>query len=336
MAASWFLELELEARIGIATVRSAVQLSVLGYILEPIFGLKKPAQVAAVFVGVAVFMLRVVVFEATARLSYTYTGIRNHLLFALAGGLSFNLTIAVLIVDPTPLWSPRYIVPLFGMLLGASCTACCLALGELMNGLHGQAGDNIEFLLANGASCHEATKVIRKTAVSTGIIPTLNTMNIIGLVSIPGMMTGQMLGGASPTEAARYQMLIMFVISSCACTSVLICVSLCLRTVLDSDDVLRRDLLIPKERSEDFVVQACWCCSTLLYRCFLYIRRLFTHAKPGAQDYEECPEQSASMSIDLEDATEIATNTFESSNTLRQPQHVPVTEEKIHWALPLK
>ena len=56
---------------------------------------------------------------------------------------------------PIPIYSPRYVIPLFGMLLGASLTAVCLGLGELMAGLHGSAGDNVEMLLAHGASRHE-------------------------------------------------------------------------------------------------------------------------------------------------------------------------------------
>ena len=300
MLASWYLELGLEARFGIATVRTVLQLSVLGYILEPIFGLEQPAHVAAVFVGLVAFMLFVVVFESTSRLTCSYPGIGKHILIALVGGLSFNVTLAVLIVDPTPLWSPRYLVPLFGMLLGASCTACCLALGELMKGLQTTAGDSIEFLLANGASRHDAAKELKKTAVSTGIIPTLNTMNIIGLVSIPGLMTGQMLGGTSPTEAARYQMLIMFVISSCACTAVIIVVSLCLNTVLDGDDCLRRDLLIPKEQGEDLLIQACRQCATVPSRCYSYICSCLTG---GPQGYEECgavrgPQQAPAVLVE--------------------------------------
>jgi len=213
---SYRYELGLESAVAVGTTRTVVQLSCLGYILEPVFATESIWPVLAV----VVFMLTVVAFEAQARVTCSYPGIKQHVVVATMCGVFFNVVIALCVVRPIPFYSPRYVIPLFGMLLGASLTAVCLGLGmdgftscpaplredsvvgdglgggccssgELMSGLSGSAGDNVELLLANGATRHEALLHLKKLAVNKGIVPTLNTMNVIGLVAIPGMMTGQ-------------------------------------------------------------------------------------------------------------------------------------------------
>jgi len=196
MCLSTYLGLDLESQIGIATMRTVVQLSILGYILEPVFSVDSPLPI----LGVVVFMLTVVAFEARGRLIYTYKGIERHIVLSTLLGVSFSVFVALAVVRPVPWWSSQYVVPLFGMLLGASLTAVCLGLGELMSGLGGSPGDNVEFLLAQGATRAEAIAPLRNGAISKGLVPTINTMNVIGLVAIPGMMTGQILGGASPMQ----------------------------------------------------------------------------------------------------------------------------------------
>lgn len=277
---SWYYELDLESQVGIATFRTIVQLSILGYILAPVFEVGSPIPV----VGVITFMLCVVTFEAQARLTFTYVGISRHIIIAMISGLAFSVTVALVVVRPSPWYSPQYVIPLFGMLLGASLTAVCLGLGEFMQGIAGSPGENVEFLLANGATRHEAVVALKKQAVSKGIIPTLNTMNVIGLVAIPGMMTGQILGGASPIQAARYQMMILFLISSSACTVVIIAVSLAINTIIDENDCLHRELLVKKKKDKDVITRVCVFGFEKLKICCGYLCRC---GKPVDENEEE-------------------------------------------------
>lgn len=271
---SYRYDLGLETAVGVGTFRTIVQLSCLGYILEPVFATNSIWPVC----GVVVFMLTVVAFEAQARVTCTYPGIKSHIVIATVAGVFLNVIIALCVVRPLPLYSPRYVIPLFGMLLGSSLTAVCLGLGELMAGLAGSAGDNVEMLLAHGATRHEALLHLKKQAVNKGIVPTINTMNVIGLVAIPGMMTGQILGGSSPMQAARYQMMILFLISSSACIVVITAVSLALYTLVDEDDCLRRDLLIQKKKEADIVKRALVWVGAMLYAAYE------ASCKPSAAD----------------------------------------------------
>src|SRR5260370_14082226 len=124
------------------------------------------------------------------------------------------LAIAVL-VRVRPWYSPQSAIPLLGMILGNTLNGISLGLDRLGGELGGKR-DQVEALLALGATRWEAARRPIQQAVRTGLIPTINAMMVVGIVSLPGMMTGQLLAGASPVEAVKYQILIMFLIASAA------------------------------------------------------------------------------------------------------------------------
>ena len=117
-------------------------------------------------------------------------------------------------------------------------------------------GAQLEALLHGGATAREAALPGIRQAFSTGLTPTLNTMNVIGLVSIPGMMTGQVLGGSPPLMAAKYQAVIMFLI--CFTSAGVLCSALLLafRTLFDAEDRLHAHLLVQRDgaRPQDMLV----------------------------------------------------------------------------------
>ena len=98
----------------------------------------------------------------------------------------------------------------FGMLLGNCINGVALSLDRALTSLTEQA-DEVDLLLAFGATCGEATRHPVRDAVRVGAVPTMNSLSVIGIVSIPGMMTGQILGGA-----ASYQILIVYLIATCS------------------------------------------------------------------------------------------------------------------------
>lgn len=201
--------LGLEGSLAIATGRTILQLLVVGYVLEIVFALSNPWAVLAV-IGV---MLAIAAIVARNRISK-----KIPYLLPLVGGailLSTALTlgyVTVLILQPDPWYAPRYLIPLAGILLGNAMTAAAIA-GERFVSMLNSSQLEIETHLSLGATPHQATSQYRREAIQAGLIPTLNTMMVVGVVTLPGIITGQILGGANPLDAALYQILIMFMLA---------------------------------------------------------------------------------------------------------------------------
>eukprot|EP00009_Paramoeba_aestuarina_P014361 CAMPEP_0201531778 /NCGR_PEP_ID=MMETSP0161_2-20130828/48581_1 /ASSEMBLY_ACC=CAM_ASM_000251 /TAXON_ID=180227 /ORGANISM="Neoparamoeba aestuarina, Strain SoJaBio B1-5/56/2" /LENGTH=146 /DNA_ID=CAMNT_0047934853 /DNA_START=363 /DNA_END=803 /DNA_ORIENTATION=+ len=129
-------------------------------------------------------------------------------------------------------------------------TGSSLCMNTLLDELHNHA-PNTEVLLCMGATRFEASFEVLRKAVHTGLTPTIQSIAVLGLVSIPGMMTGQIMAGAPPEDAARYQLFIYLMI---ACTAVVVQLSascLCLWTCVDGYQRLRLDLIGEKNKVAD-------------------------------------------------------------------------------------
>jgi putative ABC transport system permease protein len=127
---------------------------------------------------------------------------------------SFAVTIFALVVilGETPWYAPQYAIPLLGMLLGNTMNGIAIAMDRLTHSVWEQR-NVIEARLMLGQRWDEAVSSMRREAIRSGMIPIINAMAAAGVVSLPGMMTGQILAGASPVEAVKYQILIMFLIT---------------------------------------------------------------------------------------------------------------------------
>lgn len=238
-AVSVGLRLGLEQRLAVAATRATVQLLVLGTLLVPVFAWSSPWPVVA-WCGV---MVALAGREASARTARTHPGMLGQAVVAmLVGGGGTALFATVVVLDVSPWWTPRYLVPLVGMVLGNALTGVSLGLDRVLAGLDDQAA-GVEALLALGASRGEATRDVVADAVRTGMVPILNSMSAVGLVTIPGMMTGQILGGTPPLQAALYQLLILFVIAGAVALGTTVAVVWAARTVVDARHRLRRDLI---------------------------------------------------------------------------------------------
>ena len=124
------------------------------------------------------------------------------------GGITAVLTTSVLL-DAEPWYQPRVLLPILGMLLGNAMTGVALTLETLTQSAQRER-NAIEARIALGASRLDAFAQPLRQALRTGLLPIINSMAAAGIVSLPGMMTGQILSGADPVEAAKYQLLIMF------------------------------------------------------------------------------------------------------------------------------
>jgi putative ABC transport system permease protein len=209
-AISILLKLDLERKLLVAAACTVTQLLLIGLVLEWVF------RVDRWYVVVAMMSLMTLVAGVAAirRTKIRYPGIWRRSIAATWASSWLMAAVALgLIVRVRPWYAPQYAIPLLGMILGNTLNGVSLGLDRLGTELSGKR-DQVEALLALGATRWEAAHRPIQQAVRTGLIPTINAMMVVGIVSLPGMMTGQLLAGTSPVEAVKYQVVIMFLIAS--------------------------------------------------------------------------------------------------------------------------
>ncbi len=242
-AISIALGLGLARRLLLAAARMTVQLLLVGLVLKTLFSLASPSATAAA----ALFMGLVAGREILARQENPLSGVWGYGIgttsIMLAGGL---VTIFGLVAEigHDPWYAPRFAIPLFGMILGNGMTGIALGL-DTLTGLSRRERPAIEAALTLGATRWQALRPVVRRALSTGLMPIVNSMAATGIVSLPGMMTGQILSGVAPTEAAKYQLMIMFLIAGSTGLGVLGAVFGTTLRLTDARHRLRLDRLAP-------------------------------------------------------------------------------------------
>lgn len=203
--------------IVVGTLRMTVQLFIAGFILVYIFDSASFILSALMVLVMEFFAIFNIVTNKKGKLN---SGLKRTLILAQVIGTIFTLAFfLIIVVRPKPIYNPQYLIPLGGMIIGNSMTGINLALNQMLNSIENNRS-TIEGSLMLGASPRMAMDKIIKNAFDTAITPTLNSIKNMGIISLPGMMTGQILGGVSPLIAIRYQIAIMTAIMS----SVAICV----------------------------------------------------------------------------------------------------------------
>jgi putative ABC transport system permease protein len=240
-AISLMFRLGIGKQLIINALRMCVQLSMIGFVLRFIFAQDSIWWTA----GLGLIMVLVAGREIFARQSRAFTGQWTYGLATLS--MMFAATLVLLyalnvLVKPEPWYAPRYALPLFGMLLGNTMTGISLGLETLITTVaRSRAG--IEARLALGATRWQAMAEPLQVALRSGMMPIVNAMAASGIVSLPGMMTGQILAGVEPVEAVKYQILIMFLIGGTTALGVLLAVSGASWRLTDDRDRLRLDRL---------------------------------------------------------------------------------------------
>ena len=269
------MELRLERPIIVGCIRTFVQLSILGLILKPIF--VRGRTWSWLVLAYTTLMVLLAAHEATSRSQYKFPGMFLAVLASLGANVAWVSVFAFgVILRSDPLWDPQYVIPIVGMLLGNCTSGISLSLNSMLTSLVEQARE-IELYLSFGATPGEATARLTRQAVRVGAMPQLNSMAIIGIISIPGMMTGQILGGSPVGEAARYQVLIMYLIAMCTFGTILAEVTMALRAGFDDANRLRTDLLVDAtaEGSSCYNSLSSFCslCCCYFECCYDWIRR---------------------------------------------------------------
>src|SRR5262245_1759468 len=206
--------LRLELSLLLATVRMGVQVAAIGFVLKFVFTQSSLLWTA----GLAMLMLCVAGYERSARPERRFKGAwiygLSNATLLFASGLATLYAVTV-VIAPSPWYAPRYLLPILGMVLGSTLTSVSLVLQTLAEGIERERGA-IEARIAQGGTRLQAFAPLLRRAMRMATTPLLNIMSVAGMVTVPGMMTGQILAGADPTEAARYQIVLMFVLAGAA------------------------------------------------------------------------------------------------------------------------
>ena len=208
IALSLWRKLGLEKQLAYGAVRSLMQLIAIGYILDLVFAVDN----WLVVLGILSVMIAIASVVTRNRIDQKLPGLLATVILSLVASSAFTLGyVILLIVQPERWYEPQYLIPLAGMLFGNAMNGASLAGDRLLNAIK-QNRLEIETHLCLGATGKQAIASYQKEAIRTGLIPTLNNMVVMGLVSLPGMFTGQVLAGSNPRDAASYQILILFAI----------------------------------------------------------------------------------------------------------------------------
>ena len=238
---SWRMRLGVERRLLVAASRSVIQLTLLGLVLKTLF-----EQTSFLLIGgLALFMLGMAGYEVMARQERKFAGFWGMGIGTLSMFISsFSITLLALhlVVKVEPWYTPQYLIPLLAMLLGNTMSGMAIALDNLTQSAWQQRG-SIEARLMLGHTWDQAIGDLRRRALRSGLIPIINAMAAAGVVSLPGMMTGQILGGSPPLEAAKYQIMILLLIAVGTGLGAIAAVSLGAFRLFDHRQRLRLDRL---------------------------------------------------------------------------------------------
>lgn len=219
LVVSWRLRLGLVKSIAVSTVRAFVQLLALGFVLVYLFKYQTFWWVA---LAVAVMSLAATQI-ACDRTRKTVRGLAPSVFVSI---FVPGVCVAVIVVDgiikAQPWWNAQQLIPIMGMVLGNALSSVSVAIERLFADMDARSQE-MYTMTALGATPREAAFPSIKAAVSAGMAPTLATMCAAGLVQIPGMMSGQILAGADPMIAAKYQIVVLLMISA-ASTASIVCV----------------------------------------------------------------------------------------------------------------
>jgi len=194
----------------IGGLRTVVQLVLVGYVLVYIFELERWYLV----VGALAVMLLVAAWTAVGRQDQPSGRLFGIMGVAMLLGSGLTLFyVGSLVVRADPWYDPRYLIPLFGMIIGNAMTAASLAAERLAGEISSRRAE-IEAYLALGADPATSTREAVRRAIRASMIPMINSLMVVGIVALPGMMTGQIIAGASPLEAVRYQIVVMFMLTA--------------------------------------------------------------------------------------------------------------------------
>ena len=235
----WLIGLRLSRDIGISILRMSIQLALVGIYIKMLFNLNNPwlngMWILMMLIVADLSILRRAGLKARYFALATFTAIASSILFSTA-------YLVILVIRPAHFYDARYIVPLAGMILGNCLQGNVIALERFYSSLRKNENEYMTFLML-GATRWEAVRPYFRDAVKAAINPTIASMATMGVVSLPGMMTGQILGGSEPWLAVKYQIAIMICIFTSTTIASIINLKLSLNIAFNAFDVLKNEVI---------------------------------------------------------------------------------------------
>jgi UDP-glucose/iron transport system permease protein len=238
---TWMLDLGLSRIVLIAGIRTVVQLLLVGLVLKTVFALASPVLIAAV----ALAMFAMASYEIGSRQERRFAGPWG---YGIGAGTTMLATLLVTgfalvgALRPDPWYAPQVLIPLLGIILGNVMNGVSVSLNALNTAIVRER-PAVEARLALGADRYAALKPMLRSALRSGMIPIINQMSAAGVITLPGMMTGQILAGMEPVEAAKYQILILFLLGGGAGLGAIGATYVAAWRITDERDRLRLDRL---------------------------------------------------------------------------------------------
>lgn len=238
---SVWLSLHLHKQLLIAAARMVVQLIAIGFLLRLICSLNNPAATMLL----VVVMILVAAREVAARPEVRFQGSTNLVIGISSVGFATLLTAILALttaIRPQPWYDPHYAIPLAGIVLGSVLNSASLSLDAFLESIRRERM-GIEAQLALGTRYRTAVAPLVRNAIRRGLLPVINQMSAAGIVTLPGIMTGQILAGLDPLEAVKYQILLMFLLSGGSGIAAAVSAYMASRRLGDARDRLLLDRL---------------------------------------------------------------------------------------------
>lgn len=215
MGFSYAQKLKLEKETLIGVLRAIIQLTLVGYMLKFIFDLKNPLYTTT--------LILIMIFNAAYNASKRGKNIKNSLLISFVSITSGTfVTLLILVLSKAIKYIPNEVIPVSGMVIGNSMVAIGLCFKQLSLNFKNKK-DEIETKLSLGADILPSSISIIRDSIKTGMIPTIDSTKTLGIVSLPGMMTGLIIAGVSPVEAIKFQIMVTFMLLSTTSITAFIC-----------------------------------------------------------------------------------------------------------------
>lgn len=203
---SYYQKLGVEKEVIIGTIRAVIQLTIVGYILHYIFAANN-----VIFTLAMVFVMIIVAGNNAAKRGKGIPYVFYFITISIAIGAA--ITLAVLLLFGSIHFRPQEVIPVSGMIIGNAMVSSGLTVSRLKDEMKNRRHE-IETYLSLGASSRQSVQKILKIAIKTGMMPSIDNMKTLGIVQLPGMMTGLILGGVDPVNAVRYQIMVTFMLAS--------------------------------------------------------------------------------------------------------------------------
>lgn len=220
---AWVLRLKQTKAIVIATIRCFLQLLAMGLVLVYLFKYQSWWLVCLVLVGMALAATQIALGRVKDKALNIWPEVFSSIFLS---SMIVAFIVVEAIVHASPWYDARVLIPISGMVLGSTLSATAVAIDRLFSDMDARS-DEIVAYLALGATPREAAFPSIRSAIGAGLTPALATMSAAGIVQIPGMMSGQVLAGADPMIAAKYQIVVLLMLSAATTLAI---VAICFST----------------------------------------------------------------------------------------------------------